>query len=788
VSADLVDQLAAYGGQHRAAQAPIVLSEIVVDDAETPSVGVPPSRDVRRLKRFRPRIAVAAAAAVVLLVGGLAWLAGSEDRISPADDPAPTTTTTTTSTSTTSIVPTPGDGASSLAVSVGPGLWTVAATFVDGERPDGEVAALVEEARSWPGVIDVAEASDAAMWRELTGLSSDCVGGETAPPCGPGFVVLTVDSSMAQTALRLESEFAMSVRTPLDVPQAFVEGYVDAAIETASPVPLDFDASQLGIEQPLSGPFIDFEPEVSVCDGPCAVAVEVETDGVVARTGLTTQTLPDGTVLILLEGGGHPVGDLLIDRSGMRGVLAELRGTVDDRRVYVLGALPLEAAIVTFEMADGATVWQQPLAGLALIVDAAGTGEGFSPDQPVPDPPELPPAGPFRVYDASGAEIMQIRDTSDGPVVDELTITASTASDPTVTVGDGAGDGDGESVEGVEGEIVATVDGQPSATRGEDLVASDSELWLHTSDRAGEVVVRVDAATGEVDRIPIEGSAGDLVLLPDALWVATLVDGNNATVQRIDLASRAISDTLEIPGSSANGSLDAIVAAGGLWVNGSDDGYVRIDLETRAVETLPATVGQSEVWVGEIGGGLWSYAEIAPSSPGQALSRIDLASGETQHFDVDFGAVPSGAVSAGDAIWLTSWNGLVARFDTGSGEITDRLSLGEGVAWGGGVFVDDAVWLSNVNTGTITRIDTRSAEVTDVIIVEPSPVAMVALDGAMWVVHAEDDSLVSRIDIATRQVTDLIEVGSGLLPPAASGEAIWIASSDGTITRIRIDP
>jgi DNA-binding beta-propeller fold protein YncE len=169
------------------------------------------------------------------------------------------------------------------------------------------------------------------------------------------------------------------------------------------------------------------------------------------------------------------------------------------------------------------------------------------------------------------------------------------------------------------------------------------------------------------------------------------------------------------------------------------------------------------------------------------LSRIDLASGEVQRFDLEPFAAPSGAVSAGDAIWLASWDGLVARFDTRSGEITDRLTLGQGVGWLSGEFVDDAVWFTNINTGTITRIDATSADITDVIIVEPQPVSVTALDGAIWVSHA-DGGLVSRIDIATRQVTDVVEVDSGRIPPAASGEAIWLASDDGTITRIQGAP
>ena len=60
----------------------------------------------------------------------------------------------------------------------------------------------------------------------------------------------------------------MSVLTPLDVPDRFVDGYLAAAIETASPVSLQFDPSSFGVEQPLTGPLLYRAPEDSVCGGP----------------------------------------------------------------------------------------------------------------------------------------------------------------------------------------------------------------------------------------------------------------------------------------------------------------------------------------------------------------------------------------------------------------------------------------------------------------------------------------------------------------------------------------
>jgi hypothetical protein len=751
VSLDLLEQLAAYGEHHRACQDPVALSGIVVAETDRrPPADLsldlsPESRDRSRLWR-----ALAVAAAVVLVVGALGWLAARNGRTGPAHDPKPTTispTTTSSATSTPAI--TVGGGVEAPSARVRPGAWTVAATLPGGEAAAGTIADVVEEVRTWDGVIDVAEVSGASAWRDLTGLTSECAEGESAPPCGSGVAVLTVDSSMGPTALRLRSDFGMNVLTPLDAPERFLDGYLDAAVATASPVALQFDPSAFGVEQPLIGPLLDYEPEVSVCGGPCAVAIQVDADGRVETAGIGSDDV-ELSWSITADGGGSgfSVGDLLVDRSGRAGVLHNL-GLDGRRSVYGFAFLPLEAALVHFELADGSSVWQRPLAGMALLVNQPRTGTS----------PEPVSEGPFLVLDANGREIMRIEGTPDGPRIDDLRFDTPDAADP------------GSSI---TTETVASVPGGPVVLRGgeavtfaDDFVVADGAIWLQTE----EAIVTVDTTTFAVDRIPID-RRGRMLVTPGAIWVGSDGFDGDGSVSRIDLASRTVTDRIEIPGSVQH-TIDLIVADGGLWVTGSPTGYLRVDLATLGVTSHPAEVGQETTWVGDIDGQLWSRGS-------DFLSRIDPSTGDAQRFDIEFNTVPGGAVVADDAIWLVESGGQVVRFDTSTGLITDRRSLGN-VPWWSGVVADDAVWFIDGQAETVTGFDAATAEIVAAITVRPGATELTAHDGAIWVSHG--DGHVSRIDIETRQMTDVMQIGGSEVSPIAVDDDIWFVSPEGTITR-----
>jgi len=185
-------------------------------------------------------------------------------------------------------------------------------------------------------------------------------------------------------------------------------------------------------------------------------------------------------------------------------VPAELRFVVEGRRVYQFALLPLEAAVVTFEQADGSTVWQRPLGGIALIVDSSGSyaRKGFNDDE-LRD--EFRDAGPFLVLDATGTEIMRIQDTPDRPLIEDFRIDGTPAAETEVTVA------------GLEITDVVAIDNPDGR-----MVGTGDAVWIAT----GDSIIRIDAATREVtDSVPINGRIVDLVAARDSLWASTAPTG-----------------------------------------------------------------------------------------------------------------------------------------------------------------------------------------------------------------------------------------------------------------------
>jgi streptogramin lyase len=719
-------------------------SWVLATSDEHNAVVVPTGQDEPSSTMSR-NVLLLAAAAVVLIVGLYVVSRSNSDDSAPVFIDEPPTSTPT---------PTPADLGSAAGI-LGPGAWTVAASLGEGDLAQSSLADLVEEVSSWPGVIDVREVGDEEAWRTLAGLIADCSDSERSP-CASGIVVLTDDSSMGQTALRLQNEFAMTALTPLDVPTDFIEGYVGAAVAFSSPVPLEFDPSTLGVEQPMDGPYRDNEPADSICSGPCVVGVEVNVEGVATSAGLGVFG-SDSIVQIDFAGTGYRVDHLLTDRFGRGGVLTGLRSIESGRRVYKFAALPLEAAVITFERSDGTSAWQRPLAGMAVIVDSRDTEAmaELTDDQPV---------GPFVVLDAAGKEIMRIVNTIDGPLIEDSRLQTPPDAD-TLARPDASSS---------SSEVLATLDG---ANVGRDLVETKDAIWLTASIDEQDFVVRIDTTSGGVDLIPVENPGG-LVATADALWVNTLF--GRRTLVRIDLESRAVTNTLELPVDPQQPTDIVVGSDGGLWVTAIGPGYIRVDLETFTTDTYASPGVPGGYMLGELDGGLWIRFA------GEALTRIDLETRavERHEFDVGRAKIAQTALAA-DSIWLSNWDDGPARFDLASRTITHQLSLGGGA--NGIAYADGAVWLSNGGRGTVTRIDATTAEVTDVITVAPDPRRIRASTDFLWIGH--DDGVVSRIDIGSRTLAELISVADGAivgLLPSADGN-VWAASQNGVITRIRVD-
>jgi YVTN family beta-propeller protein len=124
--------------------------------------------------------------------------------------------------------------------------------------------------------------------------------------------------------------------------------------------------------------------------------------------------------------------------------------------------------------------------------------------------------------------------------------------------------------------------------------------------------------------------------------------------------------------------------------------------------------------------------------------------------------------------------------DPESGEVNATVGLEESP--GSVAASTEAVWVTNPDVGTVTRIDPDEQEIRDSIPVGENPTGIAVGFDAVWVVNSGERS-VSRISPDTNEVVgEPIEVGNGPADIAAGEGAVWVTNRfDGTISRIDPD-
>jgi peptide/nickel transport system substrate-binding protein len=128
----------------------------------------------------------------------------------------------------------------------------------------------------------------------------------------------------------------------------------------------------------------------------------------------------------------------------------------------------------------------------------------------------------------------------------------------------------------------------------------------------------------------------------------------------------------------------------------------------------------------------------------------------------------------------------IGILDPETGEVIETVEL---AARPGSVAASaDAVWVTNPDVGTVTRIDPNGQEIRDTIPVGENPTGIAVGEDAVWVVESGGPS-VSRISPDTDDVVKTIPVGNGPAGIAVGEGSVWVTNRfDGTISRIDPDP
>ncbi len=248
------------------------------------------------------------------------------------------------------------------------------------------------------------------------------------------------------------------------------------------------------------------------------------------------------------------------------------------------------------------------------------------------------------------------------------------------------------------------------------------------------------------------------------------------TVVVIDRDSRAVADVVGVP----TGPVALELAGSRLWVATLDAGIV-VDMSTTGEgdERTTGRVGRpTDLASGD--GKVWVADEFD-----QNVTLIDERSGDS--IGIVEGVVARGIVFGSGSAWATDdLADRVLRLDRQSGAVAQSVQLDVGSYPSGIAIRDDVIWVGNVGTDTLARIDAPNATVvTSGISLGATPESVAVGERDVWVAMHESDQL-KRVDPQTNAVSATIDVCDQPLSLAADGETVWVGCA-GSLEVVHLD-
>jgi YVTN family beta-propeller protein len=281
-------------------------------------------------------------------------------------------------------------------------------------------------------------------------------------------------------------------------------------------------------------------------------------------------------------------------------------------------------------------------------------------------------------------------------------------------------------------------------------------------------------------------AAGGALLLAAAIaaGIVELAGGEATVLAAPDTVAVIDTSTDRVSGAVAVGARPGAITfdAGSLWVGNQDDQTVsRVDPTTlRTVRTI--SLAEPPTGIAANGEGVW-VASSSPSAAFVSISRIDPqfdAVDRTIRVGNVVPGTPAAITARAGALWVAPFSGELTRLDPRTGHVIKQVD--PNAAPSGVDFDTSAVWVSDGDAGTVTRIDPTG--LTTPVAVGHDPSAIAVGDGGVWVADTGDGAVV-RIDPDTRAVTATIPVGHAPTGVALGAGSVWVADSgDGTVTRI----
>lgn len=260
--------------------------------------------------------------------------------------------------------------------------------------------------------------------------------------------------------------------------------------------------------------------------------------------------------------------------------------------------------------------------------------------------------------------------------------------------------------------------------KGWSMTKAGDALWIQV-DPPIDAIVRVDATTGATMTVAPAGRKAKSG--PEGLWVQTAT-----FLARLDPESGA--ETLRVP---IEGQAQFALAEGSAWLLDGEELH-RIDAETGAIADSIATAASAECA---------DHKELAV---------------------------------AFESAWLACAEGFVIRIDLETGDTTAITA-----DWGAHTFAitPDAVWVTNYEQGTVSRIEPETNEVTTV---EDAGwgVGITTGGGYVW---AAAERGIAKIDPESRAIVGTVHLGYGQYYELVWDEGvIWASTRQSKI--LKVDP
>jgi YVTN family beta-propeller protein len=165
-----------------------------------------------------------------------------------------------------------------------------------------------------------------------------------------------------------------------------------------------------------------------------------------------------------------------------------------------------------------------------------------------------------------------------------------------------------------------------------------------------------------------------------------------------------------------------------------------------------------------------------------SAGAIDLRS-DSIGAQLSLGSQPNQIAAGFGALWVTnSEDGTVSRIDPNARTVVQRITVGSdptGITTGAG-----AVWVANSDSRTVARINPGTSTVVQSIQVGNGPTGVAVSPSAIWVANSLDDT-VTKIDPESGKVIAIIPVGGTPTALAVGFDSVWVTNAtEGTVSRI----